>query len=359
MFNIDDDIRKASTLPSLFYRDEAIFRKVIKKVFSNSWQYITDLSSLNEDKMAYPFTYEESIVKEPLFLINNKNKVQCFSNVCTHRGNILIDKAKVVKNRIVCSYHGKSFDQCGKFISMPMSDGMLNFPSENDNLTEIKVKSWNNLLFTTLSSDIKFEEVFTEIDKRVSWMPIKDFVYRDDLSKEYFVDVNWALYCDNYLEGFHIPFVHNDLNDALEFENYDVNIFKYCNLQIGIGKDQSECFDLPNDHIDHGKKIAAYYFWVFPNLMLNFYPWGLSLNKVIPLSQNKTKIIFQSFVWDENKLNRGAGADLDKVEMEDQQIIKKVQKGMFSQYYKSGRFSPKMEKGVHHFHLLISKFCNE
>ena len=30
--------------------------------------------------------------------------------------------------------------------------------------------------------------------------------------------------------------------------------FKYCNLQIGIGKDQSECFDLPNDHIDHGKK---------------------------------------------------------------------------------------------------------
>ena len=51
-----------------------------------------------------------------------------------------------------------------------MSDGMLNFPSENDNLTEIKVKSWNNLLFTTLSSEIKFEELFTEIDKRVSWM---------------------------------------------------------------------------------------------------------------------------------------------------------------------------------------------
>ena len=69
---------------------------------------------------------------------------------------------------------------------------------------------------------------------------------------------------------------------------------------------------MPNDHIDYGKKIAAFYFWVFPNLMLNFYPWGLSLNKVIPLSLNKTKIIFQSFVWDENKLNRGAGADLDK-----------------------------------------------
>ena len=78
MFNIDDDIRKASTLPSLFYRDEEIFRKVIKKVFSNSWQYITDLSNLNEDKMTFPFTYEESIVKEPLFLIIIKIRFNVF-----------------------------------------------------------------------------------------------------------------------------------------------------------------------------------------------------------------------------------------------------------------------------------------
>jgi len=33
-----------------------------------------------------------------------------------------------------------------------------------------------------------------------------------------------------------------------------------------------------------------------------------------------------------------------------------VQKGVGSRFYKQGRFSPKMEKGVHHFHTLISKF---
>ena len=69
-------------------------------------------------------------------------------------------------------------------------------------------------------------------------------------------------------------------------------------------------------------------------------------------------IFSRSYVWDESKLNTGAGADLDKVELEDEEIVQQVQKGIESRFYKSGRFSPKMEKGVHHFHYLISNFMS-
>ena len=144
----------------------------------------------------------------------------------------------------------------------------------------------------------------------------------------------------------------------LDFKNYDIEINKYSNLQIGIASDNDICFDLPSSSKDFGKKIAAYYFWIFPNLMLNFYPWGLSINIITPISVNKTKIEFKSYIWDESKLDKGAGADLDKVELEDEEIVKQVQKGVSSRFYKSGRFSPKMEKGVHHFHTLVSKFMN-
>ena len=34
-------------------------------------------------------------------------------------------------------------------------------------------------------------------------------------------------------------------------------------------------------------------------MMFNFYPWGLSLNIVIPITKTKTKVIFQSYIWDE------------------------------------------------------------
>ena len=91
-------------------------------------------------------------------------------------------------------------------------------------------------------------------------------------------------------------------------------------------------------------------------MMFNFYPWGISINIIKPVAVKKTKIDFISFVWDEDKLNKGAGGDLDKVELEDEEIVQRVQKGVGSRFYKNGRFSPKMEKGVHHFHSLISKF---
>ena len=54
-----------------------------------------------------------------------------------------------------------------------------------------------------------------------------------------------------------------------------------------------------------------------------------------------------------------SSGDLDKVEMEDEEIVQSVQKGVNSAFYNTGRFSPTKEKGVHHFHSLISRFFNE
>ena len=90
--------------------------------------------------------------------------------------------------------------------------------------------------------------------------------------------------------------------------------------------------------------------------MFNFYPWGLSLNIVKPIKTNLTKVEFRSYIWKESERDIGAGSVLDKVEMEDEEIVENVQKGVNSRFYKNGKFSPTMEKGVHHFHKLISDF---
>ena len=73
---------------------------------------------------------------------------------------------------------------------------------------------------------------------------------------------------------------------------------------------------------------------------------------------HKTKVAFLTYVWDESKLDKGAGALLDKVEREDEYVVEGVQKGLRSRFYQAGRFSPKREKGVHHFHKLIADFIN-
>jgi len=77
------------------------------------------------------------------------------------------------------------------------------------------------------------------------------------------------------------------------------------------------------------------------------------------LGLNKTKVSFITYVYDETKLDSGAGALLDKVEKEDEVVVESVHQGLQSRYYTAGRFSPTKEQGVHHFHGLLAKFVNQ
>ena len=357
-FKVENNIKIAETLPSEFYKSNKCFNDLRDKVFYRSWQLIEHESILPVNTNVYPFDFMKDYIDEPLILLKDENdEYKCLTNVCTHRANIIVnDRCKV--NDLRCMYHGRKFHLDGKFKSMPEFDDAKNFPRECDNLKEFQVRSMGPFLFVGLEPSYEINTVFSQITERVSFIPLDKLTYRGDLSKDYLVNSHWALYCDNYLEGFHIPFVHNDLNNVLDYGDYDTEIYENYNLQVGYAKDGEETFKIPESHVDFGKNVAAYYYWLFPNIMLNFYPWGLSINIVKPISIQKTKVQFLTYVYDESKLETGAGASLDKVEREDEFVVEGVQKGIKSKFYKAGRFSPTKEKGVHHFHSLLSKSFN-
>lgn len=98
------------------------------------------------------------------------------------------------------------------------------------------------------------------------------------------------------------------------------------------------------------RKIYAYYYWLFPNLMFNFYPWGLSLNVVEPQGLQKTRIRFRTYLYKDATHQRSLN-NLEATELEDEAVVESVQRGIQSRYYHSGRFSPAMEQGVHRFSL--------
>lgn len=354
---IHEDIRVASTLDGTFYNSPERLEESKEKLFERSWQIIGEEDLVKVPQAAFPFEFMEGFISEPLLLTRDKeDHLHCMSNVCTHRGNILVDNPCILNGGISCSYHGRRFGLDGCFKAMPETEGMVDFPSQRDNLSKLEVKKWKQFLFTSLDPTIDFNELVGEMEKRVGWMPIENFIFDPNRSREYLVRANWALYCDNYLEGFHIPYIHRDLAKTLDADAYLSEIYKYSNLQLGISKGGEMAFDLPKNSPDYGKRVGAYYYWLFPNIMFNFYPWGLSLNIIKPLQHNLTKVIFKSFVWDYSKIDAGAGALLDRVEREDEAIVENVQKGISSRLYGKGRYSPKMEQGVHHFHRLISDF---
>lgn len=358
-FHINPDISKAKTLDTEYYNSEKYFQLSKEKLFAPSWQLIGDTDVISEAGSAYPFVLLENYLDEPLLLTRDKSgNMHCMSNVCTHRGNLLVyEKCKL--SQLTCKYHGRRFSLDGKFLSMPQFEEVKDFPAEADNLHELPLYQWGKLLFTSLDPKIPAEAYFKEIKERMHWFPVDKLKLSPERSKDYIVKANWALYCENYLEGFHIPFVHAGLNEVLDFGEYTTEVFRYANLQIGIAKSGESCFGLPPSSPDYGKNIAGYYFWIFPNLMLNFYPWGISVNLVKPISISETKVSFLSYVVDESKLGAGAGGDLDTVELEDEEVVQNVQKGIRSRFYKHGRYSVTREQGTHHFHSLIAEFLKK
>ncbi|HCL82903.1 MAG TPA: choline monooxygenase, partial [Chitinophagaceae bacterium] len=70
---------------------------------------------------------------------------------------------------------------------------------------------------------------------------------------------------------------------------------------------------------------------------------------------DRTRVSFYTYIWKAELFNKGAGSQLDVVEMEDEEVVEAVQKGIRSRFYHQGRYSVTREQGTHHFHRLICK----
>ena len=367
IFDINPDIRRAETLASDFYTDEKYFEQSKEKIFARSWQFLGAADDVNNLR---PQTILEDFLDEPVLISRRENRLHCVSNVCTHRGKILVENA-CEASLIRCPYHGRRFALDGKFLSMPEFERVENFPTERDDLPRIPFGVWENFLFAAINPFAPFEKFIGEMRARFDWFDFEKLKFTP--AKDYFVRAHWALYCENYLEGFHVPFVHQSLNQAIDYGSYATELFPFSSLQTALSKPAGErdlseppavaggssTAEISKQPNPFEKNIAAFYFFIFPNMMFNFYPWGLSVNVVKPLKPDLTKVSYLTFVSDESKLNRGAGADLETVEFEDQAVVESVQKGIRSRFYSTGRYSPAREQGTHHFHRLIAKFMND
>jgi choline monooxygenase len=351
------DIRDAATLPGWVYSDPRVFERA-RALFGASWQFVGDADRLRAPGSTCPFTLLEGFVGEPLLLTRDKDdRIHCLSNVCTHRGNLVVE-SEGIESFLRCRYHGRRFGLDGRFLTMPEFDDARGFPSEKDHLPRVPFGAWGKFVFASLGPSHPLDDLVREMNARCGWMPIDRCTFDASRSRDYLVRANWALYVDNYLEGFHIPYVHAGLSNVLDYGSYRNELFRWSNLQVGVASGAEDAFDLPDESPDQGQRIAAYYFWLFPNTMFNFYPWGISVNVVRPLAVDLTKVSFLSYVWDASRLDRGAGAALDRVEREDEVIVETVQKGVRSRLYDRGRYSPKRESGVHHFHRLLAAALN-
>jgi nitrite reductase/ring-hydroxylating ferredoxin subunit len=352
-FEIHPDIELAEALPPSFYVDPTCFELVRERVFARSWQFAGEAQGLEQPGCVRPFTLCEGFLDEPLFFARGTGgELRCLSNVCTHRANRIVER-EACEKALRCSYHGRVFDLDGRYRSAPEFQGARAFPRREDDLRSVALAEWGPLLFVSLDPALDFDWWMAPLGARLAPLPLETCVLDPTRSRDFTVQANWALYVDNYLEGLHIPFAHPGLDASLDFKGYRTELFPTASLQVGPAAANELAFELPEGHPDFGRRIAAYYAWLFPSTMLNVYPWGISLNSVCPRGIDATTISFRAFVSEPALLDRGAGKDLERVELEDEALVERVQRGVRSRLCPRGRYSPSREQGVHHFHRLL------
>jgi choline monooxygenase len=371
-FFVDPDIRRAESLPDSAFTDPNFLELELETIFNKTWMLAPHHGSPSRSTAFSEFPNKPgsrvpfSLLGKPLFFQrNSKKEINCFPNVCTHAWHPLVESASI-GGSIVCPQHGREFDSDGRFRFHKGFEKLEDFPRESDNLRKLSVENWGPLISVCLGEPLApFQKIAENVKESIPGIDLESFKYKPVADEVREVDGNWKQHAWNYMDNYHIRFVHKGpggLADAIDLETYTTELHQHSALHWAYARRSEDGFAPQQvatrfkDPNNNDKRVFALWWFIFPNLTLNFYPWGLSVNQYLPVPGRPDRTQFHWFQYslDEAKFNRRNQVWLnDQVDAEDIEAIGLVSKGARSGFAPRGRFAPPEEKGPHWLHRLI------
>ena len=345
------NLESASTLPSRFYIDPAYLEDEKRHIFWKTWQIVGQSTQVKS-----PGDYfTANLLGEPLLISRGSDgELRGFYNVCRHRAGPAAEGCGTRKV-FRCLYHGWTYSTEGKLLNAPEMEGTADFRFEDFSLRPVHVAEWQGQVFVNL--DPAAEPLTTTLRE----LPAQAAKYRfADMRlverRDYHMQCNWKVYIDNYLEGYHLPSVHPSLNRELDYSAYTTQLFPRHSLQASPIRGPENEKTVDRRYKQAEGDMAAEYFWIFPNWMLNCYPDNVSLNIVLPTGPETCVAIFEwYFLPDRAQTAQETIRFSDEIQIEDGHICEVVHRNLKSQSYDRGRYSAKQERALHHWHTLYAQ----
>jgi choline monooxygenase len=344
-------LSQASTIPAPWYVDTRIAELENQTVFSKTWQAIG-----RAEQVANPGQFvTATIAGEPIVAVRGADgTLRAFYNVCRHHAAKIVTEPCGSASLLHCPYHGWNYGLDGSLKGMPEFDGVQNFDRQQNGLVPVKAETWENFAFVNLDPKAASLTSFLGgLTRRIAPLGLGKLHYFD--RRVYDIRCNWKVFVDNYLDGgYHVPHLHKGLSSVLDYKQYTIEIEdRYC-LQSSPMVASEE--DAPTATTRKGDR--AWYFWQYPNFMINCYEGYMDTNVVIPIDVDHCRVIFDFYFSDVSEArleyNRQSIAVGDRVQDEDLGICEDVQRGLKSRAYGAGRLSVRREAGEQFFHRLLA-----
>jgi len=347
-------LERASTIPAPWYTDPRMLELELRTVFRRSWQFAGRL-----DQLRTPGEYVACDLPggEPVVVVRGEDdRLRGFFNVCRHHAAAVVTEPHGSAHQFRCPYHGWTYGLDGSLKGTPDFAGVCDFDRAANGLVPIECSASAVWVFVKpdaggpsledfLSSDLVRQLDGLRLD-RLHWME----------RRSYTLACNWKVFVDNYLDGgYHVPHLHKGLDSVLDYREYTItNGERHCLQTSPI---VPEGADERTRAVRQGER--AYYYWIYPNFMINVYGRTMDTNLVIPRGVDRTEVIFDFYFADVSAAARAANLEsiavAEQIQQEDVDICESVQRGLRSRAYGAGRLSVRREAGEHLFHRLLAR----
>jgi len=294
----------------------------------------------------------------PIVVVRGRDgKVRAFRNACRHRG-VQIAEGSGCAKAFRCMYHGWTYRLDGSLQHIPHEQGFPDLDKEQHGLQPVAVEERSGLVFVTQQgeSDARALEVIPEL------LNPKQEVFS---TQEYELEVNWKVFLESFLEGYHIKPAHKDTFFPFGFDNL--------NLIETFGRNSRITFPFQRiaglaDIAPEEREISGlltYVHQLFPNVLIAVLTHHTAMIVLEPVALDKTRVINYSLtngvLEGEEALSR-ARIDAEFVkgtgQAEDIALAKSIQASLHSganEVFTFGHFEPL----IGHFHRELTALLKD
>jgi Rieske 2Fe-2S family protein len=185
-----------------FYTDPDIYERDVERIFLQSWLYAGHVSEVPNpgDWFLYELAGESIIIARGL-----DGEIRAMLNVCRHRGSRICLEQKGRAKRLICRYHGWTYDLDGKLAGASRMGE--DFDKSDISLKRIHVELLDGMMFVNFA------------DQPAPFGPVRDGLAEClrpyDLGhakvahrQSYPIKANWKLAVENYCECYHCAPAH-------------------------------------------------------------------------------------------------------------------------------------------------------
>lgn len=351
-----DFMAGATCLPASCYTSQARFEREIEGCFRAGWISIGTTQQVPSAGEILPV----DAAGEPLIVTRDtQNQVHVFYNICRHRGLKLVDGEVPQKcsGLLICPYHRWGYALDGRLMATPYRDGNKdsvpdNTVKEESGLLPVRFAVWADTIFVNLSGTAQpFGEFIGPLQQR--WQQYDLSLLRLAYSNNYTVSSNWKFACENFLDTYHVPWVHSQLGSpdemfsGLEFTCLSDDIFGFIKPDFDHRRDQAEFVPTLFPGIETRFEYALDLIFVFPNTLLMITPSWLQLISLAPQGPALTRELLAGYLVGDDMMSdsqeeyrAGFSELLDEVNLQDIAILEKLQAGRKTAAADHGQYAP-------------------